>query len=79
MIRCRCRCKCKKSYSSLITSYKKGEWYLYGENDWGDEDIFYVYDNDPGYSGFYKKEFKEHFLTEQEVREMEINKILLEL
>jgi|VirMetMinimDraft_7_1064189.scaffolds.fasta_scaffold01096_11 hypothetical protein len=76
------RCKCK-SLEFVLDSYnfEVGTWYIYSEDDYN-SDIIYVYFTNDGsirdkyYWSLYRSEFESNFLTEQEVREMEINKVL---
>tara|TARA_R110000772_G_scaffold64185_1_gene143537 strand:- start:3450 stop:3656 length:207 start_codon:yes stop_codon:yes gene_type:complete len=66
------RCKCKENYTYPYI-HEKGEWYTYTKGEI--QDIFYV-DHDDHYLGFYDEEFKKNFYTEQEARELEIDKVL---
>jgi len=67
------KCKCIKSYGYTYP-YEKGEWYTYAHNN----PIFYVYfeDGDNSHRAFYDREFEKYFLTVEEVRELEIDKVL---
>ena len=73
--------KCKKNFNKFISStifiFKKDEWYL----GYRDDDIMVIahshehYINTPHWR-FDEDDFRKKFYTVDEVREMEINKIL---